>query len=452
MMREKARSIDVAVIGAGTGGCSAAIAAARAGLRVLIIEREAAADVGRKVCGNAVGLDAFDEALSYVTPPTGPEIAASVEGGTLFFGATGTGIPVQTSGVVVNRLLFGQRLLADALSAGAELLDRCSCVGWADRKAVTVRVKPDDGGEGDIAARVVVDASGYRSVLTRSGGPLTDDAMSRSEAATGYREILSLREPIDEATGGCAVLSLPGARHGYAWVFPMGGRLANVGIGAALDCIEGSLKDTYDAFLGSRPELEGAEVVSSGAGMLPFRRPLAALVGDGFMSVGDAGCQASPLHGGGIIPSILAGVMAGEQAATAIGTGATDAVGLWDYGLRFMRTVGHRHAAHEVLRDLVYSLSADDQVFLTDVFVRSGGAIRAIRDGAAFPSVGGALRLLAPFVRRPALARRLTRAARLMSSIRRHYLDYPCTPLGLGAWTARVALLRRSIGYHSESR
>jgi flavin-dependent dehydrogenase len=168
-------------------------------------------------------------------------------------------------------------------------------------------------------------------------------------------------------------------------------------------------------------------------------------VGDRFMAVGDAGCQTSPLHGGGIIPSVVAGVMAGEQAALALGSDGANAAGLWAYNLNFMRTIGHRHATHEVLRDLIYTLSADDQAFLSNVFVRAGGAVRAIREGAVFPSLAGAVGLLAPFVRRPVLARRLLRAARLMSSIRKHYLDYPGDPRGLASWAARADLLRRAI-------
>ncbi|HID91126.1 TPA: FAD-dependent oxidoreductase, partial [Candidatus Bathyarchaeota archaeon] len=45
--------LDLLVAGAGTAGCLAARTAARRGLEVLLVDRKPAADVGRKVCGDA---------------------------------------------------------------------------------------------------------------------------------------------------------------------------------------------------------------------------------------------------------------------------------------------------------------------------------------------------------------------------------------------------------------
>jgi len=435
--------VDIAVIGAGPAGCSAAISAARAGLRVLIVEREQTADVGRKVCGNALVPDGLAPAARYVTPPDGAEVAARPESGTFYMSDGKTGVRLPAPGVVLNRLIFGQRLLADAVSAGASLLDSCSCLGWSDRESTRIRLRFNDGGQSDLAARIVIDASGSRSVLAQNGGTTHDDTIARTEVAVAYREIVSLRDPIDERTGGFVVLRAAGAEQGYAWVFPMGGRLANVGIGNMLASVTGSLREAYDAFVAGRRELRGAERVSGGAGMVPMRRPLASLVGDGFMVVGDAGCQTSPLHGGGIVPSILAGVKAGEQAAGAILDGDTSAPALWEYGTQFMRTIGSAYAAHVPLRDLLYSLSNDDLSFLFTEFAQSEGLIHAIQRGSFLPGVAEALPRLAALARRPRLAARIIGTGRAMASVRRHYEDYPDTPSGLGSWVGRGEFLRR---------
>ncbi len=446
MMRKVPDSVDIAVIGAGPAGCSAALPAARAGLRVLIIEREKAADVGRKVCGNAVGVEGLAPVAHQVTPPGGAEVAARLESGTLYMRDGKTGVRLPAPGVVLNRLVFGQRLLADAVSAGANLVDSCSCIGWSDRETTRIRLRFNDGSESDLAARIVIDASGFRSVLARNGGTTHDDPVARTEVAVAYREIVSLPNSIDERAGGFVVFAAPGAEQGYAWVFPMGGRLANVGIGTTLASVTGSLREAYDVFVAGRPELRGAERISGGAGMVPVRRPLASLVGDGFMAVGDAGCQTSPLHGGGIVPAILAGVKTGEQAVRAISNGGVSAEALWEYGTQFMTTIGAAYATHDALKDLLYSLSNRDLVFLFTQIAQSEKLIHAIQRGSFLPGVSEALRRLAAFTRRPRLAARIISTGKAMASVRRHYEAYPDSPSGLESWMGREEFLRRSRG------
>jgi geranylgeranyl reductase family protein len=445
MMRRIAESFDVAVIGAGPAGCSAALPAAGAGLSVLLVDREAADDVGRKVCGNAMAPADLDPIAGRVSLPTGAEVAAQPESGT-FYVPGGTGVRLPARGVVLNRLVFGQRLLSDAVAAGAQLVDRCSCVGWSNRDATTVRLRLSDGSETDVSARVVIEASGFRSVLAHDRGTTHQDPIRRTEVAVGYREILSLPTPIDEKNGGFVVFAAPGAERGYAWVFPMGGRLANVGIGTRLASVRGSLRDAYDSFVASRPELSGAERITGGAGMIPIRRPLASLVGDGFMVVGDAGCQTSPLHGGGIAPAMRAGVMAGEQAVAAISSGSVSSEALWGYGREYMSTLGGSYASHNVIKDLIYSLSSSELAFLCEQLARVDGLTRTLQKGNLLPGAGEAIKRLVAFTRRPRLAARILRASRVMSSIRKHYQDYPDSPLKLNSWVGRLEFLRSTGG------
>ena len=162
------------------------------------------------------------------------------------------------------------------------------------------------------------------------------------------------------------------------------------------------------------------------------------------MVVGDAGCQTSPLHGGGIVPSILAGVKAGEQAVGALSNGDTSAPALWEYGAQFMRTIGAAYAAHDPLKSLLYSLSNDDLSFLLTQLAQSERLIHAIQRGSFLPGVGEALRRLAAFTRRPRLAARIIGTGKAMASVRHHYEDYPDSPSKLGSWIGREESLRRS--------
>jgi len=439
------RNPDALIVGAGVGGSVAARRLADAGLRVLLIDREPAADVGRKVCGNGIADDGVESIARYTERPSGAEIATRVTRGTIVLKDGTTTIEIPKGGVVLNRLVFGQRLLADAIEAGAIFRDRCSCVGWSDRTDNSVRLRDDGGAESDVTARVVIDASGYRAVLTRGGGPSHPDPISREDVATGYREIVPLTEPLERPDDATIVLAPEGARGGYGWIFPMGYRLANVGIGAPLAAARAPIRDTYRLFVDSQDKLHAADPVEAGGGLLPFRRPLGTFVGDGFMSVGDAACHANPLHGGGITPAVIAAGMASDVAARALGDGDVSTAALWPYNVAFMREVGCSHAGQDFVRRFLDSLTDADFMFVTREFARADLMMKTFGRGGARPRLRAAFGILARAVRRPRLATTLVRAGQLLDKIQKTYLDYPDSPSRFESWFGQVEFQRRSL-------
>jgi len=440
-------STEVLVAGAGTGGSTAARAAARAGRAVLLVDTGQADEIGHKVCGNALSRGGLEAVARHIDPPSGAEIAQVLDGGTLLLADGRTSIEVEAPGVVVNRVLFGQRLLAEAIAEGAQLIDRCECVSWEERDPPSVRVRRSDGRETVIRASVVIDATGYRGVLTRVDGPTHHETLTRADAGIGYREIVPLVEPLPNPRRGFVALSPKEAPGGYAWVFPMGERLANVGIGASLETTGHDLRGALGRLLEEHAGLSASAPVTAGGGMLPLRRPLASVVGDGFAAVGDAACQANPLHGEGIAPSIIAGALAGQAAALAVRSGDTRARALWPYAASFMRDVGASHAAHEVLRRTVYGLRDDDFDFLCVELGQSGLMLRTI--GARGPRLplSAAIGVAGKLARRPGLFRRLLRVAKLAEEMMETYRAYPEDPDRLQTWIGRVEYNLRTLDH-----
>jgi digeranylgeranylglycerophospholipid reductase len=434
---------DVLVVGAGTGGAVAARRLAEEGLRVLLVDRAAAADVGRKVCGNAIGEDGLSVLSRYVETPEGPEVARRLSHGTLIL-EDASAIRIPKGGVILNRLLFGQRLLADAIDAGAVFHDRSSCVGWGDRPSNRVRLRDESGHEADTAARIVIDASGFRAVLTRTGGTSYPDAVSRGDVAIAYREVVPLVEPLDRPDDAIVVLAPKMARGGYGWVFPMGDRLANVGIGAPLATIDRPIREVYNEFVAAQSWLHVSDPIEAGAGLLPIRAPLATFVGDGFMCVGDAACQTDPLHGGGISPSIVGAHLAADTAARVLKSGDTSAEALWEYNVSFMREVGARHAGQDFLRRFLDSVADDDLLFLAREFGSSHLLTTTFRPDGALPRLRSAFRVLSRAATRPRLAGTLVRTGQLCERIQQTYLDYPDSIEGLDAWLGLVEFQRRA--------
>jgi len=435
---------DVVVVGAGTAGAVAARRAAASGARVLLVEKLPAQDVGRKICGNAITGDGVAAIQRRVSPPSGPEVAMRIESGRIVLPDGRTALSIPSSGLILNRLVFGQRLVRDALDAGVELIDECSCIGWADRAAVKVRVRQRDGTETEIAAKVLIDATGYRGVLTRAGGPSHADALSREQVGIGYRELAPVADPFEMPASATIVLSPEGARGGYGWVFPMGSRLANAGVGAPLLSAAQTIRDSFARFRERPDGPRFLPAIDGGTGMLPLRPPVASMVGDGFLSVGDAACQTNPLHGGGIASSIVGGAMAGEAAARVAGRRGASTGDLWSYGPAVMRELGATHAAHDILRRFLLTLSPGDLAFLGTTLSRAG-AFTALTGPSPRVQLSETMRLLAGVSARPGLALSFVRAGRLMESARRLYEGYPESPEKLDPWRRRVQALTRAV-------
>lgn len=440
---------DVIVIGGGTAGCVAATQAARAGVRVLLVESRSVDNVGRKACGGALSTDAVRVVSEIVGPLTSAEVAGTVTSGLLGLPGTSPAIELDEPGVILNRPVFGQRLLSDAVEGGVTLMSGHTCIGWNDRGRRTVGVRSTNGTETSITGLVVVDATGFRSVLTKTGGPTHPDDLRRSETGIGYYEILPLAGDLDRPNRAIVQLAPEGARDGYAWIFPMGSRLLNAGIGASLVTADRSLKEHLHSYLDGSDLVDAhaarAGLLRSGSGMIPLRRPLASLVGDGFLSAGDAACHANPLHGGGIAPSIIAGSVAGRVAGAAVRAGDCSAAGLWEYGVETMRTLGAPHAAQDLIRRLLGHLPPDEVAFVAREMATAGRAFRSLYSRSPGLSVREILGTVGRTARRPALLKLLIESAHSVSAIHRLYRNYPGSPDRLGTWIGSVEIAVRSF-------
>ena len=374
MLRLIPERVDVLVVGSGVAGAVAARKTAGAGFATLLIDRLPAADVGHKICGDGLSDDGIKTVSRWTEAPGGTEAAWRIDSGRLVLRNHRTCVSLPKSGVILNRPVFGQRLLSDAIGAGALFVDACTCVGWGDRGAGRVRLRSAIAGDAEVSARVVIDASGYRSVLTKNGGTSRRDAIGRTAVGIGYREIVPLTEPLAKPREAVFDTSANGARGGYAWIFPLGERLANVGIAAPLAMAGSDLRACCREYIRSHPGLAASAPIDSGTGLLPLRRPLATMVGDGFLTAGDAGCQTNPLHGGGISPAVAGAGMAGEAAVAALANGRACTEALWGYNGRFMREIGYVHAGHDFLRKYLFSLTDDEFDFDDDEWVDTGDA------------------------------------------------------------------------------
>jgi len=217
---------DVIVVGGGPAGTMAARYAAEGGASVLLLEKDR--ELGIPVrCAEACGRKSLER---YVDPD--PRWVAHQLDGVEFVAPDETFVKVQTDqvGYILNRRIFDQELGRRAALAGAQITTRAYAYGLKLRSGVVkgVKVKFPDA-EREIEATIVIGADGVESRVGRWAGMRTHFALKDFESC--YQMTLG-GVSVDPNFVSC-YLGEEVAPGGYAWVFPKGSDVANVGLGVA---------------------------------------------------------------------------------------------------------------------------------------------------------------------------------------------------------------------------
>jgi len=439
---------DVAVVGAGTAGCYAAAAVARAGYDAVVVERKSESEAGHIACGDALkGADAFPEAI----PKSRIEPAftnTGVDHGRFEIPQEDTvlDIPVPGELAVVDRWEYGRRIIEGAASAGAEFHYDTVVTDVTqddDGRVTGVRGKRRDEVV-DYEADVTIDGAGALSILQDKAdlsGATFDTNVTYSQFCSAYREIVEVPEAVPWKD---ALVFKPTDRAaGYLWYFPRTGTEINAGLGFQMNEEPMTLVADLKRDLRSRAEFDGATVTDKLGAALPTRRPYDSAVAPGFLAAGDAAGHVNPTTGGGIAGAAYAGTYAAEQAVEAIEEGDPDEPALWRYNERVMDHFGARYAALDVYNILTTAVDVDDLMGLLAALPGESLA-EALYEGSTSlrPSL-----LLRSVVDSFGYWRRildLYRTKRLADGVLDHYRRYPSTPDALADWQAdRDDLLER---------
>ena len=286
---------DVLVVGLGPAGASAAAVAARAGLRVIAIDRKREAGVPVQcaefvppMCGAAPAV------LAHARRQEIAAMSTVIESGAPYTSP-------DFRGLMLDRAAFDAALAAEAEAAGAD----CRFGN------ILKELQPDGTailGDGRrLDCKVIVGADGPRSLVGRAIG------CENREMVETRQITVPLAKP-HAATDVFLSTAYPG---GYAWLFPKG-QAANLGVGVSpawRHRLKRLLNELHERML-AQGRL-GASVVATTGGAIPVGGMVKSHGEIGktlILLAGDAAGLTNPVTGAGISAAVLSGQMAGAAA------------------------------------------------------------------------------------------------------------------------------------------
>lgn len=302
---------DAIIVGAGPGGATAAAVMARAGLKPLLIDKDAFPR--DKVCGDALSGKTVD-VMKRLGMIEALQATTQIDSwGVTFSGPYGdeAAIPFTKAldkpvapGFVCDRVTFDNLVFEQAVDAGAEIWTEAQVTGLLREGARVVGVTVKRGREEvEVRAPITIGADGAYSVVVRELG--MDQLDERHYCAglrwywqgvTGFHELNHIEIHFVEE-------SIPG----YFWIFPMADGKANVGLGMLSSVIKKhdiKLKPLLRQLVEHprfKERFKDAEPIDSIRGWgLPLGSKPRPMAGDGWMLLGDAASLIDPFTGEGI--------------------------------------------------------------------------------------------------------------------------------------------------------
>ncbi|MDZ7291227.1 MAG: NAD(P)/FAD-dependent oxidoreductase [candidate division KSB1 bacterium] len=350
---------DIIVVGAGPGGSWAAKAAAEKGAKVLVLEKDR--EVGIPVrCAEGVGAEGLRIACD---PDPLPRGIANEISGVVLVAPDGREVVVEGLngvGYILDRKIFDYELSLMAAAKGAEIRTKAYVYdlirdGTNGSGAINgVRVQ-HLGRNYDVRAKVVIGADGVESRVGRFAGLRTFTKLKDMESCMQVtlanikidRRYIYLYFGHEVAPGG------------YLWIFPKSDTVANVGLGISGDFARHKSAQRYlQEFIARHfPTASAMYTVVGGVICSPT---LKEIVCDGLMLVGDAAHQINPMSGGGIVPAMIAGRIAGRVAAEAVAAGDVSSKRLGQYPKEWHEAEGKKHERWYKIKQAVYKFTDEE--------------------------------------------------------------------------------------------
>ncbi len=357
---------DILVIGAGPAGSTAAKHAAMAGARVIIMDKKS--EIGTpKRCAEGVS----KEGLKKLEIEPNQRWITKEASGIRMVSPNGTAVnltedkvKLPEAGYILERKVFDKYMAMDAGRAGAKIMVKTLATGMRREEDQVVVTAENMGNEFEIKAKIVIAADGPESRVGRWAGLRTSLKPKDMESCAQFEMAgVQMEEPdcIEFYFGSVS----PG---GYAWIFPKGDDIANVGLGVLTTITDKTAYEHLLDFVENNPATKNAQPVEINIGGDPVGGLLKKKVTDNVLVTGDAAGMVNPLTGGGIISGMLGGRMAGQVAAQAVADGDYSKKNLEIYNKLCEEELGDEFKKYLKAKDYLLSLSDKELDTIAEAF------------------------------------------------------------------------------------
>jgi flavin-dependent dehydrogenase len=324
-------SYDAIVIGCGPGGSSAATFLAKAGRRVLVVEKEKFPrfHVGESLLPYNRAL--FEElgvwpALAAVGFPRkfGAQFHLANGTKTTRFEFRNGCFTRETEAIQVERAKFDHLLMENARRCGVEVRE-----GWtvrrfaSDADGVSVEAVDVDGKQHSLRAKFLLDASGRANITGNQEGLRENHPKHRKYAVYGH--FTGVARDAGEP-GGDTVIVRDADR--WFWLIPVSGEKTSVGLVLDKRALEAEGGDAEAAFHRAvansavmRQRMAKAQVVGGIKTTADFSYFNRRLVGPRVVRLGDAAGFMDPIFSAGVYLAMWSGKLAAEATAAALAAG-----------------------------------------------------------------------------------------------------------------------------------
>lgn len=307
---------DVAVVGGGPAGLSAAYSAAKAGAKVILFEKDDA--IAHSVRTSGVTWISEMERLgipSRCYNPVQNYRFVSPSNDVLISGS------IPKSCVLDVRATY-QHLAFMAAEAGAKIMVRSNVINVVKEGNRIAGVKASTP-KGDLTVRstLVIDASGFSASVARRAGAAGE--WRRYGVGAEYE---CYCDSVDSATW-VLMVGQQYSEAGYAWIFPLSKNRVRIGVGigrpeSSAEPLE-KLHDILEKKLKPLDALGKIQPVELHYGFIPNEGVRQDSISDGLVMVGDSAGQSNPLVLEGIRYAIEFGRLAGDVGAKSLAKNST---------------------------------------------------------------------------------------------------------------------------------
>jgi digeranylgeranylglycerophospholipid reductase len=303
---------DIAVVGGGPAGLSAACAAAKFKAKVILFEKDESIAHNIRTSGVTwieeieklgISKEHYNPIKNYSFISPSNEVI--IRGNT-------------AKSCVLNVRSVYQHLAFLAAEAGSEIMVRSNVINISLNSENRISGLKASTPKGDmvIGSRLVIDASGFNSSIARRLGLVSE--WKRYGIGAEYE---CYCENVDRETW----ILMVGRKYsdaGYAWVFPLSENRVRIGVGVGrpesnTDPLE-KLNSIIDKKLKPLDKMGKIQPIELHHGFIPNEGLRTSTVSDGLMLVGDSAGQANPLVLEGIRYAIEFGMLAGEIGAKSL--------------------------------------------------------------------------------------------------------------------------------------